>query len=225
MNDTTFANDPGYALDFFPSGSGSPFVIWRRANVTGNNPFNSAGDFTAIAPGTGATARQTLANDVPYTLTYTIERLSATDTRISVSVTGGALNNLNFTSVESSTTPNTAFDYFGFRVGGNAFAQKIKFTNWSSTTRPRSRHHRAAAALEPDRAGRKQRHHLGRRERQLAHLPVAQGRRARRRQRLGLDADAQPDERPALRRGQLHRGRLEPRRQHDEQPRHAQRQC
>src|SRR5215217_3906022 len=48
MNDPSFANDPGYALDFFPSGSGSPFVIWRRTLVTGNNPFNSAGDFTAV---------------------------------------------------------------------------------------------------------------------------------------------------------------------------------
>ncbi len=131
MNDASFANDPGYALDFFPSGSGSPFVLWRRTTLTGNNPFNSAGDFAAITPGTGATARQSLTNATPYTLVYTIERLTATDTRISVSVTGGALNNLNFTAVESSTTPNTAFDYFGFRIGGNGFAQKIAFTNWT----------------------------------------------------------------------------------------------
>ncbi|HEY5445634.1 MAG TPA: hypothetical protein VIJ87_14440, partial [Pyrinomonadaceae bacterium] len=30
MNDASFANDPGYALDFFPSGTGSPFAILRR---------------------------------------------------------------------------------------------------------------------------------------------------------------------------------------------------
>ena len=131
MNDASFGNDPGYALDFFPSGSGSPFVIWRRTVLNGSNPFNSAADFTAITPGAGANARQTLSNATPYTLTYTIERLSATETKISVSVTGGALNNLNFTATESSTTPNTAFDYFGFRVGGNGFAQKITFTNWT----------------------------------------------------------------------------------------------
>src|ERR1044071_2233149 len=129
MNDATFANDPGYALDFFPSGSGSPFSILRRTNITGNNPFNSIADFTAIA-GTGATSRQTLTNATPYTLNYTIERLTATDTKISVAVTGGTLSNLNFTSTETSATPNTAFDYFGFRVANNTFAQKIQFTNW-----------------------------------------------------------------------------------------------
>jgi Pectinesterase/MBG domain/Immunoglobulin domain len=133
MNDATFANDTGYALGYFASGTGSPFVIYRRkdaAQLTGaNNPFNTFADFTAIN-GTGATARQALTNNIPYTLTYTIERLSATDTKISVSVTGGTLSNLNFTATESSPSPITAFDYFGFRVGGNSFAQKIKFTNW-----------------------------------------------------------------------------------------------
>jgi hypothetical protein len=130
MNETTFVNDPGYALDFFPSGSsGTPFNILRRTNLTQGNVFNAIGDFTVI-PGSGATVRQTLANNISYTLTYSIERLNATDTRISVSVTGGTLTNLNFTSVESSATPNTAFDYFAFRVANNTFAQQIKFTNW-----------------------------------------------------------------------------------------------
>ncbi|HEX8290418.1 MAG TPA: pectinesterase family protein, partial [Pyrinomonadaceae bacterium] len=129
MSDATFSGDPGYALGFAPSGSGSPFTIYRRTNVNVNNVFNTFADFTAIS-GTGATARQQLANGTPYTLTYTIERLTATDTRVSVAVTGGSLNNLNFTSVESSATPNTAFDYFAFRVGGAGFAQKITFTNW-----------------------------------------------------------------------------------------------
>jgi pectin methylesterase-like acyl-CoA thioesterase len=129
MNDASFSGDPGYALDFFPSGSGTPFAILRRTNLTGNNPFNSIADFTAI-PGTGATTRQTLANATPYTLNYSIERLTATETKISVAVTGGALSNLNFTSTETSATPNTAFDYFGFRVANNTFAQKIQFTNW-----------------------------------------------------------------------------------------------
>ena len=130
QNDATFAGDPGYALGFFASGSGSPFVIYRRTNLNVNNVFNTFGDFTAL-PGTGATTRQQLTNGTPYTLTYTIERLTATDTRISVSVTGGALNNHNFTSIESSATPNTAFDYFAFRIGGANFAQKITYTNWT----------------------------------------------------------------------------------------------
>ncbi|HEV2861284.1 MAG TPA: pectinesterase family protein [Pyrinomonadaceae bacterium] len=131
QNDATFAGDPGYALGFFPSGSGSPFILYRRTNLNVNNVFNTFADFAAITPGTGATARQTLANGTPYTLTYTIERLTANDTKVSVSVTGGALNNLNFTATESSTTPNTAFDYFAFRVGGANFAQKVTFTDWT----------------------------------------------------------------------------------------------
>jgi pectin methylesterase-like acyl-CoA thioesterase len=130
MNDPSFVNDTGYALDFFPSGSGAPFTILRRTVLTAGNLFNSIGDFTAI-PGTGATTRQTLASNIPYTLTYSIERLSASDTKVSVAVTGGTLSNLNFTSVESSATPNTAFDYFAFRIPGNTFAQAIKFTNWA----------------------------------------------------------------------------------------------
>src|SRR5437660_6612432 len=48
MNDATFANDPGYALDFFPSGTGSPFTVLRRTVLTANNPFNSIGDSTTI---------------------------------------------------------------------------------------------------------------------------------------------------------------------------------
>lgn len=129
QNDATFAGDPGYALGFFASGTGSPFVIYRRTNLNVNNVFNTFADFTSI-PGTGATARQALTNGTPYTLTYTIERLTSTDTKISVAVTGGALNSLNYTSTESSATPNTAFDYFAFRIGGANFAQKIAFTNW-----------------------------------------------------------------------------------------------
>ncbi|HEX8070063.1 MAG TPA: pectinesterase family protein [Pyrinomonadaceae bacterium] len=133
MNDASFANDTGYALGFFASGSGSPFTVYRRkdaAQLTGaNNPFNTFADFIAI-PGAGATTRQTLANATPYTLTYTIERLTAADTKISVAVTGGALSNLAYTATETSQAPLTAFDYFGFRVGGNTFAQKITFTNW-----------------------------------------------------------------------------------------------
>ena len=129
QNDVTFSGDPGYALGFFASGTGSPFVVYRRTNLNVNNVFNTFGDFTAIA-GTGATARQALTNNTPYTLNYTIERLTATETKISVSVTGGALNNLSYTATESSVTPNNAFDYFAFRIGGTNFAQKLTFTNW-----------------------------------------------------------------------------------------------
>src|SRR6266496_3897107 len=59
MNDATFSGDPGYALQFVPSGTGAPFTLYRRTNLTGNNPFNTFADFAAI-PGIGATARQPL---------------------------------------------------------------------------------------------------------------------------------------------------------------------
>jgi Pectinesterase/MBG domain/Immunoglobulin domain len=133
MNEASFATDTGYGLQFFPSGTGSPFILYRRLAAPGtpNNPFNSMGttDWTTIS-GTGATARQTLASNTPYTLSYTIERLSATDNRITVSVTGGTLSNLSYTAVESTPSPNTAFDYFGFRIANNTFAKTVKFTNW-----------------------------------------------------------------------------------------------
>jgi hypothetical protein len=128
QNDATFINDPGYGLQFLASGTAStPFVIGRRTVLSSANVFNSFGDFTPI-PGTGATARQTLADNTAYTLTYTIERLTSTDTRISTAVTGGALSDLNFTSLETSASPNASFDYFAFRIAGTNFASKVTFS-------------------------------------------------------------------------------------------------
>src|SRR5262249_24755849 len=91
QNDANVIGDTGYGLDFVASGAGSPFVIGRRAVLSNANVFNSFGDFTPI-PGSGADTRQALTDGVPYILTYTIERLSPTDTRISTSVTGGTLS-------------------------------------------------------------------------------------------------------------------------------------
>jgi pectin methylesterase-like acyl-CoA thioesterase len=127
QNDATFGGDTGYALDYFASGTGNPFVIARRTVLSTANVFNSFGDFSPIT-GTGATDRQALVDNTPYTLNYTIERLSATDTRISTSVTGGSLSNLAYSAVESTATPNTSFDYFAFRMGGTNFTNKITFT-------------------------------------------------------------------------------------------------
>jgi polygalacturonase/pectin methylesterase-like acyl-CoA thioesterase len=127
MNDSTFIGDTGYGLEYFASGTGSPFVIGRRTVLSSANVFNSFGDFSPIN-GTGANQRQPLVDDTPYTLTYTIERVSATDTKISTSVTGGSLSDLAYSAIESTATPNTSFDYFAFRIGGTNFANKITFT-------------------------------------------------------------------------------------------------
>jgi hypothetical protein len=130
LNSSAFTDDTGYALQFYPSGAGSPFAMYRRTTIPGaTGILNAFTDFTPIA-GSGASARQTLQNDVPYTLRYTIERLSATETRLSVSVTGGTLTNLNYAATETSSLPNTTFDWFGFRVNGPTFSTRMGFTNW-----------------------------------------------------------------------------------------------
>src|SRR5260370_36757227 len=127
QNDSTFINDTGYGLDFFASGSGNAFALGRRTVLSNANVFNNFGDFTAI-PGTGADDRQPLADDTPYTLAYTIERLTATSTRLSVAVAGGGLFPLNYSAIETNPSPNTSFDSFAFRIGGTNFTSKITFT-------------------------------------------------------------------------------------------------
>lgn len=127
MNDSTFVGDPGYGLDFYASGAGNPFVLGRRTVLSSANVFNSFGDFATI-PGSGAMSRQPLSDGTPYTLTYSIERLRQTETRLSATVTGGNLDGLTYSGVESAATPATSFDYFAFRIGGTSFASKIAFT-------------------------------------------------------------------------------------------------
>ncbi len=63
-----------------------------------------------------------------YTLTYTIERLTGTTTRLTAAVSGGDLPpDYNFSGVESTATPATSFDYFAFRIGGTNFTKQISF--------------------------------------------------------------------------------------------------
>jgi len=128
QNNAAFGDDTGYAAQYYGSGAGTPFILYRRdvtSPVTTNifNSFTNAG-FTPLT-GTGASARQTLTNATPYTFSYTVTRNTATETAITISVTGGALTNYNFTATEVSANPHTSFDWFTFRVGGNTFAQKI----------------------------------------------------------------------------------------------------
>jgi pectin methylesterase-like acyl-CoA thioesterase len=130
QSNAAFGDDTGYAAQFVASGTGSPFVLYRRdvTNPPTTNPFNSftnAG-FTAL-PGTGATARQPLTSGTPYTFSYTVTRTSATQTQVTVSVTGGTLSNLNYTATDSNPNPHNTFDFFTFRIGGNGFAQKWTF--------------------------------------------------------------------------------------------------
>jgi pectin methylesterase-like acyl-CoA thioesterase len=131
QNHASFGDDTGYAAQYFASGAGSPFVLYRRDVVSPTpitNPFNSFGSagFTALT-GTGANARQPLTSGTQYTYNYTVTRVSATETQVTVAVTGGTLSNLNFTATETSATPYNTFDSFTFRIGGNGFATKWTF--------------------------------------------------------------------------------------------------
>jgi Pectinesterase/MBG domain/Bacterial Ig-like domain/Immunoglobulin domain len=132
QNSAVFGDDTGYGAQFFGSGTGAPFILYRRdvSNPVTTNIFNSMGAGTGWSSlsGTGATARQTLANGTPYTFTYSVERVSATENRITIAVMGGALSNLTSTALESSTNPYTTFDSFHFRVAGTNFATKMTFT-------------------------------------------------------------------------------------------------
>jgi pectin methylesterase-like acyl-CoA thioesterase len=133
LNSPTFTDDTGYATRLAGTATSNtpPFTLHRRTTVPGaTDPLaNILGtEYTAITPVTGS-PRAALSNDTPYTFTFTVERLSATDTRLTVSITDGGTFNINSSATESSATPNTTFDWFGFRVPNGLFSQ-ITFTQW-----------------------------------------------------------------------------------------------
>lgn len=135
-SNAVYIGDTGYGLftSISTAGatSGSAFTLNRRTTITTNNIFNTGADFTTIGAG-GGPARA-FADNADYTLTYSITRLSATQTRLSTSITGGALGDTyNFSTTETSATPETTFDYFGWRVGSSNFAASITFKNLSVT--------------------------------------------------------------------------------------------
>jgi pectate lyase/pectin methylesterase-like acyl-CoA thioesterase len=135
-SNAVYIGDTGYGLftSISTAGatSGSAFTLNRRTTLTSNNIFNTGADFTTIGAG-GGPARA-FADNTDYTLTYSITRLSATQTRLAASITGGALGDTyNFSTTETSATPETTFDYFGWRVGSSNFAASITFKNLSVT--------------------------------------------------------------------------------------------
>ncbi len=136
-NDATFIGDTGYGVDFFASGTGSPFVLGRRAALGNANMFNNFGDFSSIS-GEGSIERQALLNDMLYTLEYGIERISDTRTRLTVAVrrAGTNISGVSYTAIENSPEPNTTFDSFAFRVGGTNFATHLQFTRLFVQYRP-----------------------------------------------------------------------------------------
>jgi pectate lyase/pectin methylesterase-like acyl-CoA thioesterase len=131
-----YVGDTGYGLftsiSTAASTSGSAFTLNRRTTLSSNNIFNTGADFTTV--GSGGGPAQAFVDETDYTLTYSITRLSATQTRLYASITGGALGDAyNFSTVETGATPETTFDYFGWRVGSSNFAASITFKNLSVT--------------------------------------------------------------------------------------------
>ncbi|PYT00856.1 MAG: hypothetical protein DMF63_06020 [Acidobacteria bacterium] len=121
INSPTFADDTGYAARLAgTSGSGNPFTLFHRVAPGANDPLINAttplpsSEYVEV-PATSSTPRQALTDGVEYTLTYQIERLTDTSTRLTVSLVGGTVN-LNTTGVETSSTPHTTFDYSGMRT-------------------------------------------------------------------------------------------------------------
>jgi pectate lyase/pectin methylesterase-like acyl-CoA thioesterase len=129
-----YVGDTGYGLftSISTAGSGTAFTLNRRTTLSSNNIFNTGADFTTIGSG-GGTALS-FANNTDYVLTYSITRLSATQTTLATSITGGALGTAyNFSTTETSATPATTFDYFGWRVSSSNFAASITFKNLTVT--------------------------------------------------------------------------------------------
>src|SRR6185436_15444432 len=133
-SNAAYVGDTGYGLftAFGTVGSGTAFTLNRRTTLSSNNIFNTGADFTTIGSG-GGTARS-FVDGTNYVLTYTIARLSATQTRLTTAVTGGTLGDTyTFSTTETSATPETTFDYFGWRVASSNFAAAITFKNLSVT--------------------------------------------------------------------------------------------
>ncbi len=141
INSPSFSDDPGYATRLAGTAASStpPFTLHRRSTPSATDPLanvisTTVAEYTALTV-TGGSARAPLANNTPYTLAFTVERVSANDTKVSVSLTDGGSFNLNSTATETSATPATTFDWFGFRVP-NGFASDINFTRWSADYTP-----------------------------------------------------------------------------------------
>jgi pectin methylesterase-like acyl-CoA thioesterase len=140
INSPSFSDDPGYATRLAGTTGGTPpFTVHRRVSPSATDPLanvisTTVAEYTALTV-SGGSARAPLANGTPYTFTFIVERVSATDTRVTVTLTDGAALNLSTTATESSPSPATTFDWFGFRVP-NGFASDVNFTQWAADYTP-----------------------------------------------------------------------------------------
>jgi len=140
INSPTFADDPGYATRLSGTTGGTPpFTVHRRTTPQATDPLanvtsTTVAEYTSLTVN-GGSARAPLANGVPYTFAFQIERTTATETKLTVTMTDGGSFNLSTTATETSASPATTFDWFGFRVP-NGFASDVTFTQWSADYTP-----------------------------------------------------------------------------------------
>ena len=131
----TSAGDTGYAffLKFTTSGGTSnPFALYRRTTTTATNLFSAGADFTQIGS-SGGGAYQNLSDSTDYTLSYTIERSTATTTLLTLGLSGGSIPaGYSQTVTETSATPATSFDYLAFRIPQMAFATTVSVKELSA---------------------------------------------------------------------------------------------
>jgi len=137
QNDASFANDLGYGLDFFLSGSSAPFLIGKRDLVIAaslsalNNPFLNMGAFPALAGTSGSTmpALQPLSNNTPYTVTFSVYHQDATTNIITATVTGADIVGAYTWQTVDPSAPVVTFDTFtAGRFNGAGLADSIKYT-------------------------------------------------------------------------------------------------
>ncbi|HEX8351680.1 MAG TPA: pectinesterase family protein [Pyrinomonadaceae bacterium] len=141
INSPSFSDDPGYATRLAGTAASAtpPFTLHRRGSPSATDPLanvisTTVAEYQALTV-SGGSGRAPLANGVPYTFAFTVERTSATETKVTVTLTDGGSFNLSSTATETSQSPATTFDWFGFRVP-SGFASDVNFTQWAADYTP-----------------------------------------------------------------------------------------
>nr|HQU84398.1 pectinesterase family protein [Pyrinomonadaceae bacterium] len=140
LNNAAFGNDNGYCAEIFPNAAGQFASLYRRDVMPTpvNNLFNGMTTADGIFPISGSgspTPRQPFVSANDYTLTYTVTRLSATETQLTARAVGLNVDETH-TGTEVSNSPYTAFDYFVLRIGGSAIASNIRFKQFKIELTP-----------------------------------------------------------------------------------------
>lgn len=132
QNSGNFGDDTGYAAEIFMNASGNFGNLYRRdvtaPTATTNilTTMTTTGGFQPIVCTGNPTTRQTWLSGNDYTLTYSVSRMSATVTQITVSATGPSVSE-SCTGSETNASPYTNFDWFTLRFGNNTLASSLKF--------------------------------------------------------------------------------------------------